>query len=273
MSDFTGYLIDEEQRDLLRAESIDFDFGDFVCSGDIPDTRGVEDLMRRDDQNQMSSCTGFGLTNACEVGFWLQTGKWKQFNPHWSYIHGQKVNNIRGDRGAVVHGVVSAAKEVGLLPEDGDGLASFPYPDRYEFRYPGSANEIAEKRKIGYSVELRSFDAILKFLQANQGGVICGGPFGNWTPAGNGICDRFSGGGGGHSMAYVDWKKINGQFHIVCANSHYKRFGLNGFCYMTERFMEAQFRDSSFCAFGVSDLTLGPGDKPKQRIPRFVKLF
>lgn len=273
---FTGYDPELEEREALSAQCIDYDFGDFLCSGDIPDTRGIKDMMRRDDQWQMNSCAGFGLTNSAEVGFWLATGVWRQFNPHWSYRRGQEFSRIKGDNGATIHGVVRGGKENGLLPEDieNDGKPEFPYPkNQYDFRYPASASTIAKERRIGYSVELRSFQAMLNFLQGGQGAIVIGGPWGNWRPGAGGICDKFVSGGGGHARAYVDWIKIRGVWHLVEANSHFDNYGDNGFGYHTERFVEAQCRDPRFVAIGISDITLSPGDKPKQRkIPRYVKL-
>jgi hypothetical protein len=200
---FTGYDPELEERELLAAQCIDFDFGNFMCSGDIPETRGIKDMMRRDDQWNMNSCVGFGVTNAAEVGFWLSTGRWRQFNAHWSYRRGQEFSRITGDRGATIHGGVKGGKENGLLPEDveNDGKAEFPYPkNQYAFEYPPAARTLAAQRKIGYSVALRSFAAMLNFLQAGQGAIVIGGPWGNWKPGPGGICDRFASGGGGPSL-------------------------------------------------------------------------
>lgn len=273
---FTGYDPKIEPRDKLRAACIDYDFETFLCSGDIPETRGLKDIMRRDDQYRMNSCAGFGCTNAGEVGFYLQTGTWRQFNPHWTYRRGQEFSGIRGDNGATIHGVVESAKKNGFLPEDieNDGKAEFPFPrDQYSFQYPASASQLAKERTVGYSVELRSWQACVNFLQGGQGAIVIGGPWGNWRPDARGICRRFAGGGGGHARAYIDWIKIDGELMLVEINSHFKSYGDNGFAYHSQEFVEAQFRDRWFVAIGISDIKLGPGDKPKQRPHRrFVKL-
>ena len=156
---FTGYDPRKEERAALSAQCMKFDIMSLMCVGDIPDTRGIKDLMRRDDQHQMNSCAGFGMTNTGEVCHFNQTGVWRQFNPLWAYRRGQEISNIRGDNGATIHGVVQAAKMKGLLPEDidNDGKAEYPYKVDYNFAFPRDCYDIAAKWTIGYSIELRGF--------------------------------------------------------------------------------------------------------------------
>lgn len=273
---FTGYVPENEPREQLAAQCIEYDFSQFVCSGDIPDTRGIKDMIRRDDQYNMNSCAGFGCTTAGEVAWWIATGDNRQFNPLWTYRLGQARDGIRGDNGATIHNVVMSGKADGLLPEDveNDGKAEFPYPrDQYNFQFPQQAKEIAQHRRVGYSAELKGWQACVNFLQAGQGAIVIGGPWGNWKPDSRGICRQFRGGGGGHARAYVDWIHIDGELFLVEANSHFKSYGNNGFAFHSQQFVEQQFREQFFVAIGISDITLGPGDKPKQRRHRrFVKL-
>jgi hypothetical protein len=277
---FTGYDPDIEPLEDLQSAAIDYDFEQFLCSGDMPDTRDIMQLMIdnkiREDQFRMNSCAGFGTVHGGSTTFWLSTGVWRAFNPHWTYRKGQARDRIKGDRGATIHNVVESGKIDGLLVQDveNDGRKEFPFPrDQYDFQYPPQASEIAAKRKIGYSAVLRSYQACLNFLQAGQGAIVIGGPWGNWSPDRNGICRRFAGGGGGHARAYVDWKKIGSDFCLVEANSHFESYGDDGFGYHTPEFVDAQFRDGRFVAIGISDIALGPGDKPKQRPHRrYVKL-
>jgi hypothetical protein len=138
MDDFsTGYDPRREERAALTAQCLDFDIMQLVAAADLPPTRGIKELMRRDDQYQMSSCAGFGGTNSAEVTFFLQTGRWKQFNPLWTYRRGQEYSNIRGDNGATINGVVTGMKKNGLLPEDlnDDGKAEYPYVVQYNFPF------------------------------------------------------------------------------------------------------------------------------------------
>lgn len=44
---FTGYVPENEPREQLASQCIDYDFSQFTCSGDIPDTRNIKDMMRR----------------------------------------------------------------------------------------------------------------------------------------------------------------------------------------------------------------------------------
>jgi hypothetical protein len=259
---FWGYDPTIEEIEQLRDQCIKFDVRDLVVQGDLPDTRGIKDLMRRDDQGRMNSCAGFGMTHAQEVCYFNQTGKWRQFSPNFAYTEGQKNSNIRGDNGATIHGVVKAAKEKGALPEDldNDGQPEWPYTTRYFTQYPQEAYDAAALWKIGYSVELHGYDEILRFLQAGQGAVIVGGAWGNWRPTSSGIADSFRGGGGGHARCYFDWITRGNRVCVVEANSHGTRYGDNGFAYATKNFLDAQERDRWTVTIGVSDL-----DSPEPR--------
>ncbi len=273
MSEFTGYLIDEENRLELAANSIDFDFAEIVC-GDFPDTRGIKKLMQRTDQYRMNSCGGFGMAHASNVAWFCQTGQWREFNPLFAYREGQKKCGINGDRGVTIGGVTSAGKDVGLLVKDveGDGTIEFPYFQDYNHQFPAEVYRIAALRKVGYTAVLRSWDAMMGFLRSNQGGIVVGGPWGNWAPDKNGVYRNYRGGGGGHARALVDWEKRGNEYVLVEANSHFKSFGDNGFGYVPRDFMEDQLSDGRFIAIGVSDIKLPPGDVPKHRpYRRFVK--
>jgi hypothetical protein len=258
MSEFTGYLIDLEPKEIsyARNKALKFNLNTLMLQSDLPDTRNIKDVMRRDDQGRVGSCTGFGGTHAYEVAYFLMTGKWRQFQPMWTYKKAQPYSGIRGDRGATITGVIKAGLNDGFLPEDfdNDGNPETVYRPNYNMTFPPNSKEIAKPWTFGYHVEVRTFDDILRFLQANQGGVVTGGPWGRWEPNRDGICDRFSGGGGGHARAYVDWIKIDGQTMLVEANSHGDGWGDNGFSYHTKRFCDTQARNSQFVAFGISNL-------------------
>lgn len=282
MSDpiFTGYDPSFEDKEKLYAACLDYDFSQFCCTGEIPDTRNIMDMMTREDQYAMNSCGGFGMAHSAQVSWWLATGDFREFNPHWCYVRGQEIDGRRTDSGVSIRGVVEAAKRFGLLPQDveNDGKLEFAYPrDNYRFRYPKEAATIAAQRKVGYSAAVPGFQAKLKFLQAGQGAIVNGGSWGNWKPDRNGICRKFVRttrySGAYHARAYVDWITIAGEVFLVEANSHFRSFGKNGYSFHSEEFVEAQDKDPAFVAVGVSDISLAPGDKPKQRAHRrYVKL-
>lgn len=274
---FTGYDPSFENREELENSHIDFDFTTFCCAAEVPPTRGIMEKMTREDQFSMNSCAGFGLVHAAQVAFYLQTGDFREFNPHWSYRAGQRVDRRNTDNGCSIGGVIKGGKTEGLLPQDieNDGTLDFPYPrDQYNFRYPASASEVAAKRKIGYSAAVPGWEGKLNFLQAGQGAIVIGGSWGNWAPDADGICREFrpSPRGPFHARAYVDWITIGGEVYLVEANSHFKQYGKKGYAFHNRRFVEAQDRDTAFVAAGVSDITLGPGDKPKERPFRWISL-
>ena len=251
----TGYLLEEEDQELLEASCLDFDMMQLEPLGDVPDTRGIKDKMERSDQGQVSSCTGFGLTHAAEVSYFNATQQWRQFHPMWSYHEGQKESNIRGDRGATIHGVVKAAKK-GMLPEDwdNDGTPETVYRPNYRMTYPDGSRQIASQWRVGYSIGLRTFDAMLRFLQTGQGAIITGESWGGWRPNSSGIVTTWRRGGGGHACAIVDWITIRGVVYLVHANSHGSRWGDRGFAYLSRKMVDARGRDRSFTGVGISDL-------------------
>jgi len=251
----TGYLKDEEDRDLLEACCIDFDIMSLSPLGDVPDTRGIKDKMRRTDQGRINSCGGFGFAHAAQVAMFNQTQVWRYFHAMWSYRRAQEESGIRGDRGSTITGLVKAGKK-GILPEDfdGDGQPETVYRPDYDMRFPDGAAAVAAQWRVGYSLSMRTFDEMLRFMQTGQGAVVIGGSWGNWRPDANGIANTYRGGGGGHARAYVDWITIRGKVHLVEANSHGTRYGDKGFAYHTKKFVDTQGRSSSFSGIGISDM-------------------
>jgi len=279
MSEFTGLVeMTPAQREQLVAQCIDFDFGNLVCSADEIESANIQELMIqnkiREDQFRMNSCAGFGVAHAAATAFYFATGYWREFNPHWSYRRGQEIDGIRGDNGATIHGVVTAAMRSGLLPDDieNDGKKEFPYPrDNYGFQYPASATTLAAERKIGYMANLTSWEAMFNFIVARQGAIVIGGPWGNWRPGPGGVCNSFVDGGGGHARCRNDIVKLDsGEWALLEPNSHFENYGDRGFGKMTRRFVEQELRSRNFVAIGVSDIKLAPGDKPTPRKRRFV---
>lgn len=276
-AEFTGYDPAFENRERLYTACIDYDFSKFCCSGEIPETRGIMDLMTREDQFRMNSCAGFGVTHAAQVAWWLATGDFREFNGHWSYICGQRIDGRRSDSGNSIGGAVEGAKTFGLLVQDvqNDGSLEHPYRDNYRLKYSAEATAIAATRKVRYSARVPGWDGKLKFLQSGQGGIVTGGSWGNWRPDAQGICRKFRASPRGpfHARAYVDWITIAGEVFLVEANSHGKGWGKNGFSFHSREFIEAQDQDRAFVAVGISDISLGPGDTPTQRARhRFVRL-
>ncbi len=255
MDETTGYLIEEENHELLAAGCIDLDIMSMEPMGDVPATRGIKDKMKRSDQGNVNSCTGFGVTHAAEVCMFNQTQVWRQFHPMWIYREGQKLDGIRGDRGATISGVVKAAKR-GLLPEDfdGDGEPETVYQANYNMRYPEGSAAVAAQWKLGYSTTVRTFDECLRFLQTGQGAIFTGESWGGWRPGTNGIVNKWRSGGGGHACAIIDWITIKGKVYLVHANSHGSRWGDKGFAYLSKSFIDARARNGRLTSIGISDL-------------------
>jgi hypothetical protein len=267
----SGYLINDENREALEAESIDFDVMQLgVYGGANPPSRGIRKIMGagRGDQGRVNSCTGFAAAHCAEVCHFNALGTWRQFNENWSYYEGQtrsRSRGITGDRGATIHGCVNGMKQAGMLPVDlnGDGKPDVPYLATYKQRMPKNAAQVASQYRIGYSVVLKSWDQILRFLQSGQGAVVVGAPWGNYRPDSSGCLTRFVGGGGGHATAIVDWdySPDGRKTWLVQANSHGSRWGRNGYAFLSPNFVNGMLRDRWTVAIGVSDLQY-PASRP-----------
>lgn len=282
MSEFTGYELGCEDLEALSRECVDIDLSQIVCGDDQLQSRGMFELFTkhgiRRSQGGIGSCAGAGMCHGAASLFYMQAGSFRVFNPMWTYKLGQKRFGTRGAQsGTSITSVVQSAKEDGLLPEDieRDGKLEFPYSDRdYSKAFPASAAGIAANWKIRMAVRITSWDAMVKGLGLGIISVITGGPFGNWKPDTNGICRKFVRGGGGHARAYVDIKFLPSGEILACEpNSHHEGWGKKGWTFHSREFFEAQLKDPSFIAIGVSDMTLGPDQVlPKPRkVPRFVK--
>ena len=243
----TGYNLRSEERKLLSAQCLEFDVMSLQPASDPPLTRGIKDLMCCGDQSDTAS-TGYGMTTAAAVAFYIQTGVWRQFNPLWTYRHAQMVSDVQGAIGSTVYGSLYSAMCDGLLPE-----STYPVVN-YSHQFPQVCYAKAYQWRIGYSLELKGFNAILRFLQTNQGGVVTGGAWGNWAPNSRGICERFISGSNGRCRAYIDWTTIDGKIHLVEASSADQTYGDNGFSYHTQIFVDSQAQDKNTVTIGVSDL-------------------
>jgi len=262
--DFTGYAIDDEDIEAVVKGSIDYDFEMLPMLGDAPKVYDPRGWWRMENQGAVGRCAGMAASSVGEMCFNRQSKGEKiiQFNGHSSYIWAQKNSNrlFGRDRGSTIHGNVKAAKEIGFCPMDWnlDGTVDYPLPSRYTTDIPSQAESYASKYKIGYSVFLETFDAILNFLRGGQGGVFVGGSWGNWKPNAQGIADRFRGGGGGHSWLIAGWdvsRAIFGEDVLLAANSHGTGSWKKGWCYLTRSFIKNFVSHQHTVIAGMSDLT------------------
>lgn len=257
-SDSGNYPLELERRDLLRASARPFlDAVRGVCAA--PRKLTCRDWWRTENQGPVGRCAGMGSSSCGEWLYRAATGRLIHFNGHWSYIKAQSYTpSLFGrDGGSTIHGNVEAAKRDGFCPEDwdGDGQVDYPLPPRYTTQFPPEAAAHAAAFKArGHSwiENLEQWDA---FLKSGQGPILVGAEWGNWRPDARGCCDRFAGGGGGHAWFVCGWDDdlFGGSYEMV--NSHGTRWGLDGFAYLTKRFVSGMLARSYTAAVGLSDLT------------------
>ena len=207
---------------------------------------------RVENQKAQGACAGHGCTSVCEQCEYLVTGTVVQLCRQFSYITGQKADNLDGrDQGATISGVVKAAKNHGHCLE-----SLWPYTGKYNTNIPRACYESAENHRIEHHAVLRSYDEILAFLKAGEGGVEIGVP---WT---SGLANNTSGrvtrsnsGGrnlGGHALAFLGWDK-SGALWMV--NSHSERWGDNGYALCDPEWVNDIFRQRFHEVIGMSQFS------------------
>ncbi|MGC1274931.1 MAG: hypothetical protein WBC44_14590 [Planctomycetaceae bacterium] len=238
MAEFTGYPIELERREELRATARPFTAGAFPQTvAAAPEAFSLVDKIRCENQGPVGRCAGFASSTGGEAIYYLKTGRTIQFNGHASYIWAQRVDGLLGgDRGSTIAGNAKAAKATGFCPHDwdGDGRDDYPLPPGYTTRIPDGASEAAAPYVIEAHAWLDSYEAILAHLKT-KGPAVVGASWGGWGPDRDGTVRRFVGGrGGGHAWVILGWK-ADGRLEAL--NSHGRRFGIDGWMWLTEEFV------------------------------------
>lgn len=232
--------------------------------GKIPHSMGVMKWMQVENQASLGSCQGHALTTSCELAIYRETrGTILQLNRMFAYRVSQKVDGINGDRGSTLEGGAKAAETYGLPLE-----SLWPYSGEYPSlsSIPESCWTDAKNRKLRTHKTLENYDQVLQWLVHGIGGVEIGiGWNGSCTPDSQGRITRYRGGGGGHALALVDWTKdfvdSSGRPDIVMPNSWGKKWGLNGYAYISPSVIDWWCENET--VIGHSDMD-GPDIKPRK---------
>jgi hypothetical protein len=258
MSDFTGYVPENEDRDFLAGLPSGEDVLRLVGSYQ-EQSLDPRKLIRVENQAQMGSCAGHSLSSNLEWLYCIATrGQIIQLSRMAGYILAQDVNNITTDSGSVVSSGVKVAKEIGL-PEE----TLWPYPPRYTRAKPtNNWRENAATFKISRAVNITSWEQWKTWLGSGQGGIHTGISWGN--SMNRAVVETFVPGGGGHSIAALclsERKDINGEPYSWIANSWSESFGNKGWQEWSPAAVRqmCQHRFTSFV--GLSDM---PNVKPRE---------
>ncbi len=288
---FTGYRIDQEARDELRATSTPLPVR-FNTTYRAPAEMDPRPWHRIEDQGQMGSCQGHALSSVCELAAKINfaelvaqsrcTDRQKssrcvdkirrlgdmfeqafrrkddsqiQFSPLFAYYASQKRDGILGqDIGSTLAGGLAAAKEDGSCPED-----VMPYRLPYTGRFTEGAYDAAKDFKIRRHTVCESYDDVFQFLASGQGGVEIGIRWGDGMTPRGGVIEQFAPGGGGHAVCFLGYSKRKdrqGRNYLWMANSWSRQWGNDGWAEVSPAAVEQMARHQDTVMIGLSDMAV-----------------
>lgn len=270
---FTGYPIELEDRDGLRASQTN---ADVLMMGDLPERMdprtsklGSQGFLQVEDQKQQGSCQGQSLTECGEFCYAFDTGEVIQLSRQYAYIASQMENNIRTDSGSTLSGGTKAFRK-------GIPLESVaPYTGN---RYPGWGYITDEMRqaavyKLKSHTEMKSAEHIKQFIGSGVGIVQIGISWGSgMTPDSNGCIRSFSGrGGGGHAVVFAGYvpdsdvgQQSGSGWWLLLKNSWSARWGKQGYAYVSPKACDQMLGHQWTVMYGRSDM-----ESPR---PRKIKI-
>ena len=260
MSEFTGYPIELENRDAIKASSVElaFTMRDFAA----PDEIDPRPFMRHDKQGSMGSCQGFSLTNSCEFVWAVAQGGFspeRQLSSLFAYLESQRMSQglLGTDRGSTIEGGLKVATTIGLLPEK-ELPYSTPYPRNARTLITDDMRMKALPYRIGSHTWLDSYDAIFRYLASGVGAVHTGTLWNDSFYSRSGVLESVNlRSGGGHATAWLGYSKrkdSRGRNYIWRLNSHN-----DSWTEIAPSVIDALCRHSWTSIVGVSDLsTPGP---------------
>jgi hypothetical protein len=184
--------------------------------------------IKTKDQRQHGSCTGHASSTALEYHRQIAGMPKVELSATFPYAQA----NGGQDQGASVSGMMEILTQVGTCTAAECGVEQI-----FKNQIPPSAYETAKKFQLQEALSCRSFDefgsALLKFGPVALG-IVVGQNFARLDR--NGIAPLPDVAAGGHALAGVGLKQINGQWYILIHNSWGTSFGFDGgFAYIGER--------------------------------------
>ncbi len=262
----TGYDIELEDVEAIYATSISVEdwFSQFRKDDTYayPDSVNALDWIVTENQGPIGSCAGHGATTVGEGIFWVATGTAPVFSPWAQYRLAQKKDGIRGDRGSTIFGNIWVAKNVGFVPKS----ICPAYPSSYGsgWAVTDEMRAAAADWKITNSVDVRGYDATLRFLKNGQGFVYHGSIWPKqFDLPGDKIHDfygprRSDQHGGGHSTCIVGWSDLLcpccQREYLILHNSWDLRWGNEGAKYICRKAYDDMSGDRSTVLQGLSDI-------------------
>lgn len=219
------------------------------------------------DQATTFMCTAFGSTLVSE----LQENV--TLTPLYTYAKTKQIMGVPGAGGADIESACKSHVEYGALAEEdvdpavlGDmGEKGEAYVSDWR-NWSASFDELAKKHKKASYWEIEPkqydlFDSIRATLWANRAleqGAITGTYWRNGWDDRAMIPKQKAEGGGGHLIAIVGWKKIDGEDFLVIPNSYGTDFGENGYNYFPREVVNREFK---FGTFAFTDMPRAQAEK------------
>lgn len=253
-AEFTGYLIEKEDREWLRSYATpmrlmaDIDFA-------APEEIDPRPWHRIENQGSMGSCQGHALSSVCEYAFRIATGKTTQFSPLFGYYATQKIDGLLGrDVGSTIAGGVKCAMQYGCCPLE---VMPYPSPVRYTGQIPQEAWPAAEPFKIRSHAVCNNYADVFNYLASGQGGVEIGISWGSGMQGA--VIERFSPGGGGHAVCFLGYsrrKDSQGRNYLWKANSWGRDWGNQGWAEVAPMAVDQMGAHQYTVMIGMSDLSV-----------------
>jgi hypothetical protein len=266
---FTGYPIELEDREALFKTQVD---AVMLMMGEIPDRMDPrrskladQGFLQVEDQQQQGSCQGQSLSDCGEFAHTFATGEVIQISRQYAYIASQMESNIRSDAGSTLEGGSKAFQK-------GFPLESVaPYSGN---RYPGWGYITAEMRakavyKLMSHTVMQASEQCKQFIGSQIGIVQIGIAWGPWMePDAKGCIGSFRPGrGGGHALVFCGYvpdadvgQSSGSGYWFLMKNSWSKRWGKNGYAYVSPRAVDQMIAHQWTSMYGRSDM-----DSPRPR--------
>lgn len=262
MNENYGYRIDLENREQLQAICSPM----LLKSGEFNEPERIDPrpILITEDQGSMGACQGHALSTCLEWCHYVATrGQYLQLSRLFAYLGSQKIDGINGDSGSTLQGGAKLATQYGICPE-----AQYPYPRPVAYprggwrSIPENLWAAAEPYKIKSVTWIEQEAEVKTFLAAGAGLVEIGIAWGGaMTPNSQGIISRFAPGGGGHAVVIGGYvpdaavgKATEQGYYYLLHNSWSKRWGMDGWAYVTPTAVRQMLQHRFTYFMGLSDM-------------------
>ncbi|HBN78034.1 MAG TPA: hypothetical protein DD473_19935 [Planctomycetaceae bacterium] len=136
-----GWRNDLEDQTFLYGAAVKFSY---LKAAELPEKVDPRGKIEVKDQGQVGACSGFSRSYCMEALSNGIGGQGISFSPMFSYLTGQKTDNLLGsDTGATISGGIKASRQYGNCPDH-----LFPFPGRYTSTIPEACWEPAEQHQL-----------------------------------------------------------------------------------------------------------------------------